>query len=262
MVSPASMDLALRGRTILVARDPDRVHGLTQRLSEQGAEVLVAPVTSTVPPPNVARLDAATRRLLDGHYRWVVITSVNTVVALVDSAARQGMGVDYVGRHPTRWAAVGVATRNALSEHGIQVDLVPGTHSATGLLAAFPSPRPDENTAVLFPQSGIASPLLTAGLTQRGWEPETVIAYHTSSCPLVASVRERIEDGTVDTVVLAAGSAVRSFAEQVGKELAPPIITIGAETARIAHNLGLAVAAVAEAPTDEAIADAVVSSLG
>jgi uroporphyrinogen-III synthase len=57
--------------------------------------------------------------------------------------------------------------------------------------------------------------------------------------------------------VLASGSQARAFA-RLG--LGAPVVSIGPQTTRVAHELGLHVAAEAVAPTVSALADAVDSA--
>ncbi|PZR53347.1 hypothetical protein DNL40_07440 [Xylanimonas oleitrophica] len=271
---------SLAGRTVLVARDPARAAGLAALLRERGAEVVVAPVTATAPAPDAAALEAAVRGLAAGEHAWVVVTSVNAVAPLRQAADRAGV---VLAEAPVRWAAVGHATRRALEAAGVTVGLVPAERTAEGLVAAFPpAPEPARGVAravpgvgpgagpgsgrsLLLPLGDLARPVLADGLAARGWSPRTVVAYRTVPATLPTDVVRRAHDGDLAAVVVTAGSVAREVARQLagafGRPGAPALVTIGRPSADAAREAGLPVAAVAAAPTDSALADAVGSAL-
>lgn len=247
---------ALARRTVLVARAPERAAGLVERLRGAGAAVVAAPVIDRAPADDVAALDAAALAIAEGRYAWVVVTSVNAVDAIVGAAARTDSRI----AGGARWAAVGQTTRRALEAVGIAVDLVPdGEASAAGLVAAFPSPPAPETASaparVLLPLGDLAASTLLDGLTALGWAPDVVTAYRTVSRDLPDDVAAR----ALDAVVVTSGSVARQVARQLGTRT--PVVAIGRPSADAAREVGLRVAAVADHPTDEALAAAVVRAL-
>jgi uroporphyrinogen-III synthase len=258
--------LPLAGRTVLLPRDPERASGLGARLEALGATVLVAPATRTEPAADPAALDAAVQRLADGAYAWVAVTSVNAVRAL-EAAARvvPGAPAALLAAAPVAWAAVGPTTRRALEALGAAVSVVPAhERSAEGLVAVFPDPPAGPGARrVLLPQGDLARTTLRDGLAARGWEPDVVVAYRTVPVELPSDVVRRaaapVADGGVDAVVLTSGSVARQVAAQLGTAL--PAVCIGRPSAEVAADLGFDVGAVALAPTDAALADAVVRAL-
>lgn len=252
---------------VLVPRAPARAAGLARRLHDAGAEVVVAPVVERAPVEDTAPLDEAVRALAAGAYAWVAVTSVNAVDALVAAGARTGAPLDASSR-AARWAAVGQATRRALETVGVTVDLVPdGESSAAGLVAAFTElsgpgrgirgrePDSSREGRVLLPLGDLAGPTLADGLASLGWTPDVVTAYRTVRTDLPADVARR----AYDVVVVSSGSVAREVARQVGTRA--PVVAIGRPSAEAAREAGLTVAAVAEHPTDEALAAAVTTVL-
>jgi uroporphyrinogen-III synthase len=73
-----------------------------------------------------------------------------------------------------------------------------------------------------------------------------------------SGVKERLASADFDCITFASGSAVRSFVAAVGMP-SVPVIVLGRSTRVVAESLGLAVAAMASAPTMSAMADAVES---
>lgn len=253
----------MTGTSVLVARSPARAAGLVERLRTSGHDAVAVPVIERAPAGDPAALDEAVRRLSAGAYAWTAVTSVNAVTALRDAAGRAA--VDLTGC-PTRWAAVGPATRHALEAASLRADLLPadGDPTAAGLVAAFPGPATAEPGAdgdrVLLPLGDLASPTLPDGLAARGWRPDVVTAYRTVRRDLPADVAGRLRAGGFDLVVVASGSAAREVARQGGT--ATPVVAIGRPSADAAREAGLAVAAVAARPTDDGLAAAVAAALG
>ena len=221
--------ISLAGRTVLIARAAGRAVGLRARLEALGAVVLVAPVTMTVADGS-GQFERVAGVL--ESYDWVVLTSANAVTYLAERAA--GAGVD-LERVDMQWAAVGPATARAMEALGLQVGLMPGNdYSAAGLVEAFSALTSDDGItgdrrrlSALLPQSALASPVLEDGLRGLGWSVEVVRLYTTVPCPLPDDVLETWQAGKIDVVLLAAGSAVRQIAEQVGCHLEPSPVATG-----------------------------------
>ncbi|MEG3613598.1 uroporphyrinogen-III synthase [Isoptericola haloaureus] len=288
----------LTGRSVLLPRSPDRAAGLARRLRDAGADVTVAPVIERAPALDQHALRDAVDRLRDGRYAWTVITSVNAVDALADALPVSDGGSPAAqatfAAAPTRWAAVGPATVRALRSVGIEPELVPTDASAAGLVAAFPGPSEDAEGAtrdwtvggaaraassvpkwrsrsdrerdaaraapptshhVLLPLGDRARPTLRDGLARLGWTPEVVTAYRTVRSELPADVVGR----AYDLVVVTSGSVAREVADQLGT--AAPVVAIGRPSAEAADEVGLTVAGVASAPTDDGLAAAVTTAL-
>jgi uroporphyrinogen-III synthase len=195
---------------VVVTRPRDQAGPLVQRLEALGHEVVACPLIE-IEPSGPAEVDVS-------GYDWVIVTSPN--------GARE-----LVGRARGLWpkvAAVGPGTAEALREEGIEPALVPRVSSQDGLLAEFPR----SGGRVLFAAA--------EGARRRPIEEldaDFVPLYRTR---LVRP--DQVPEG--DVVVLASGSAARSFAA-LGVRI--PAISIGPETTRAAEREGLEV--VAEAAT-------------
>jgi uroporphyrinogen III methyltransferase/synthase len=196
----------------VVTRPRDQAGPLVGRLEALGHEVVVCPLIEIVPLDD-APVDT------DG-YDWVVVTSPNGA----EHFARRRRG-----RLP-KVASVGPGTAETLSARGIPVALVPRVSTQEGLLDEFPE-RPGR--VLVVGARGSRRTLID------GLEADFVPLYDT------ALVRPS-EPPDGDLVVLASGSAARSFAA-LGSDI--PAVSIGPETTRVAAGVGLRV--VAEAPTHD-----------
>ncbi|WP_454041979.1 uroporphyrinogen-III synthase [Cellulosimicrobium sp. Marseille-Q8652] len=254
---------ALAGRTVLVPRSPERAAALATALRGAGARVLVSPAIERARVDDTVPVDDAVGRLAEGGYGWVVVTSVNAVDELVAAATRRDTTLGDVAR-TARWAAVGPATRRALESVGVAVDLEPAENSARGLVAAFAALAParaEPVTTVLLPQGDLAAPTAADGLRDLGHDPHVVTVYRTVAHDLAPDVVAAWHAGEVDAVVLTSGSVAREVARQLGPRDDVAAVAIGEPTARAARAVGLRLDAVADRPTDEALATALTTVL-
>ena len=199
----------LDGRTIVVTRAAAQAQRLTQLLEAVGARVLEAPAIVITPPPSWKPLDAALDAL--GTFTWVVFTSVNGVAMLDRRLTARGLAWSALGNR--RIAAIGPATADALAEHGLRADVVPGEYRAEGLLERLrgvitPADR------VLLPRAAQTRDVLVTGLRRLGAEVTEVPAYATRRAETgTARLREALAAGTIDAVTFTSSSTARNFAE-------------------------------------------------
>jgi uroporphyrinogen III methyltransferase/synthase len=199
----------LNGRTIVVTRAAAQAQRFTELLEAAGARVLAAPAIVIGPPPSWEPLDAALDAI--DTFTWVIFTSVNGV-AMVDRrlAARRLAWPALAGR---RVAAIGPATADALAEHGVRADLVPGEYRAEGLLERLrgvvtPADR------VLLPRAAQTRDVLVTGLRRLGAQVTEVPAYATRRAEAgTVRLREALASGTIDAVTFTSSSTARNFAE-------------------------------------------------
>ncbi len=249
----------LSGRTIVVTRSGPRARGLLEALGRAGAETIEIPLTTQT---DAADGGAALRQAVAGmpQYRWVVLTSVNAVHRFVGALhdARQ------VGR--THVAAVGPATADALRAAGIEPDLVPAAHRASGLVEEFPAVgRTSGEGRVLFPCGDLAPSTIPDGLAGKGWEVRRVVAYRTVALPppepeLLGRV------AGADAVTFTATSSAQAFAALAGPDGRPLrvprlVVCMGPTTAAAARALGMTGVAEASGPTTEGIVATLIGHL-
>jgi uroporphyrinogen III methyltransferase/synthase len=197
---------------VIVTRPRAQAGPLVEQVEALGHEVVECPLIEIV-PTGEGPIDTT-------GYDWVVLTSPNGA----EHFARRR-----VGPLP-RVAAVGPGTAEALRAHAVEPDLVPKVSTQDGLLAEFPQPP----GRVLVAAARGSRRTLIDGLAA-----DFIPLYDT------ALVRPRqVPKG--DVVLLASGSAARSFA---ALDADVPAATIGPQTTRVATSLGLRV--VAEAPTHD-----------
>jgi uroporphyrinogen III methyltransferase/synthase len=195
-----------------VTRPRAQAGPLVARIEALGHEVVECPLIE-IEPIDDSPVDTS-------GYDWLVVTSPNGAAEL---AKRR------TGSLP-RIAAIGPGTAETLRSHGLDADLVAGDSRQEGLVEAFPEDR----GRVLF-------------VGAEGSRRHLIDALAADFRPLYKTRLVRPEappDG--DLVVLASGSAARSFAA-LGLDV--PVVSIGPQTTRVAEHARLRV--VAEATTHD-----------
>jgi uroporphyrinogen III methyltransferase/synthase len=223
---------ALLGRRVVVTRAPGQASELSTRLRARGAQVVELPTIRIEDPVDGG---AALRRALAGAagYDWLVLTSPNGARRVCDTLRD---GRDLAG---VRLAAIGPGTRRVLSEHHLEVDLVPDRYVAESLLDAFPPP-PDGGGRVLLARAEVAREVLPAGLRERGWRVDVVDAYRTVPARPDAAALEAV--ASADAITFTSASSVQNFVAAAGADAVPPVVaTIGPVTAAAARELGVPV---------------------
>jgi uroporphyrinogen-III synthase len=244
---------ALQGRRVVVTRQKNQAGGLVERLQAKGATVLEVPAIDIVPPKDIGPLDEALESL--DRYDWVVLTSANTVNAVLSRLTVLGL-YPKLGSEKRRVASVGPATTAALrssfpEDRGV---LEPKTDfRAAGLLDAFSKERL-KGRRMLVPASSEAREELASGLRGMGAVVEVVAAYSTIEPPGLGEAVGRCLEQGFDLALFASPSAVEAFARWAGHRAAGlPAAVIGPTTEAAARAAGLDVRGVASPATLEAL---------
>ena len=164
----------------------------------------------------------------------------------------------------TRLAVVGQSTANWVNTHCALKPTLVGAGSAAKLLEVFPTPPTTPTVAtptICLPQSQLAAPTLAQGLSQLGWQVDTVATYTTAPLTqLPAHLKTQWQAGAWDAVVVTAGSSAQALLQLLGP---PPkktaVVSIGKSTTARCRELGLRVDATAATPRAEHITQAIIN---
>lgn len=252
----------LLGRRIVVTRARAQASGLCQALEGLGAEVLEMPTIRIEPPADWGPLDRAIAEL--DAFHWVLFTSVNGVDGFFGRLFLAGKDA----RALPRVAAIGPATGERLTAHGIRPDCQPERYTGAELVAALAARESLAGRRVLLPRAADVPETVRLGLEGAGAEVVEVDAYRTIvGGPADEEAAGRILAGEVDAVTFTSSSTVRGFAEALGPSRLPSLpasvrfVSIGPVTTRTARELGLAIAAEAEVHTIAGLVAAVVKAV-
>jgi uroporphyrinogen-III synthase len=240
----------LERRRIVVTRPEAQAKELATALERVGATAIVLPLVSVVPFSDSTVLREALGEL--ERYEWVVFTSANGVAAVRDQLPN-GASLASV-----RVAAVGPVTAAAIRDLGSEPAFVPDRFEADAIADGL---GPLGGTRILLPQADIAPSRLADKLRTRGAIVDAVAAYRTRFLEPSPDQIAELETGA-DAVVLASGSAARSFASLVAHHEVlrwALLVCIGPKTTAAAREVGLPVGLVAPEATADGIIQALVS---
>ncbi len=240
---------------VILTRQPAQAGQIEAGLTNRGYSIGFLPLTDFQLPEDPRALDAMVSGLHEGHWERLLLTSPNTIRALV------ARGWDPAATEPhTNISVTGPGTARVLHDYGaLDTPWMPTADaSAAGILAQFP-PGPGR---LALPQGKAAGDAMSTGLTQRGWDVTHVIAYHTVNYPAVPHLALLPAHNSVltptgltpdDVVVLTAPSAARRWADIAVPVAA--IIAIGQPTRQAAHDHHIPLAATATSPDAPGIAE-------
>lgn len=225
---------------IVLTRNPTQAGALEDGLRKAGLQVDFLPLTQQHLPADLSELETTVQRLERGDFAWLLLTSGNTVRALL-SCGWSGSAPDQ-----TRIGVVGPGTARVLKERtALRPSWMPHDHSAAGILAELPTPA--SGTPLMLPQSAQARSQLASGLRAQGWSVTRVTAYETVQSDSSAFEFLERKLNADDAVLVTSSSAAEVWATlQVPKVT---VLAIGRPTADTLRQLGHPADAVLSEPT-------------
>ena len=180
-------------------------------LEAMGAEAIEAPMIRIAPPEDYGPLDDACARA--GEFDWIVFSSANAVDAFIDRLLAAPR--DLRALNGVKLCAVGPATAERLSRHGLKVDLTPPEYRAEAVMRAMSETADVRGLKVLLPRADIGREVIADELRKQGADVTEVIAYRT----VVAEPEREGEpdiyrmllERRIDVVTFTSASAVRNF---------------------------------------------------
>jgi uroporphyrinogen-III synthase len=198
----------LSGLRVLVPRGGAWGEIVAKALRDQGAATVIAPLVDFAHTSEEDRLVEALHKLEAGYYDWITATSATIVDVLAHHQAKI--------HERTRVAVVGEATHRAFVDAGYQVSRFPSpeNNSTAGLLEVWPEIDEGKVLKVLTLRSDVAKPVLTSGLIDRGHDVTQVVSFRTIGVPVSAHIREDVESGRINALLVASARIGREVAAQ------------------------------------------------
>ncbi|MGI8744715.1 MAG: uroporphyrinogen-III C-methyltransferase [Bryobacteraceae bacterium] len=252
--------LPLFGRQIVVTRAADQATELVSGLRALGANAIELPVISLQPPFDPAPLDAAISNL--AAYDWLIFTSVNGVRFFLDRL--DGSATDLRSLR-ARICAIGPATRRALEQLHLKVDVMPREFVAESVVTAL-SGYELRDKRILLPRAAAARDIIPVELTKLGAKVDVVEAYRNVIPPDAEARAHAIftDKHKPGWITFTSSSTVDNFVAIAGKEALKDvrIASIGPITSRTIRKHGLAVNAEAEPFTVKGLVGAILETSG
>jgi uroporphyrinogen-III synthase len=208
--------LPLAGRRILVGRARHQASALSSGLRELGATVLEIPFIEICKPRSYQALDMALNNL--HQYDWLILTSVNGVEALWKRLNKLGLSNRHLKHMEV--AAIGPATRKAIENRGMKVNVVPQEYIAESVVKSLRNQIAGKR--VLLARAKVARDVIPRELRKLGAKVDVVEAYETV-IPQSSRTRLRaiLKDPKrrPDAITFTSSSTVRNFVALLGKNV-------------------------------------------
>ena len=249
----------LYGKKIVITRPEDQAADFIRILSELGAECLLFPTITILPPESWKELDKAIRSLT--QYDWIIFTSVNGVKYFFERLKLQKKDARYL--NGINIGAIGPGTGTALMEMGINPDLIPDRYWAEGVVEGLKKSLL-VGKKVLLPRPVIARDYIPKKLAESGAIVDVVEAYQTVKPEYSQhQLNMLFEDSAIDMITFTSPSTVDNFlallkGQSIFKEVVKAkVACIGPITAQRAVEKGLVVDIVPDEYTVDALAMAI-----
>ncbi|MDQ6663610.1 MAG: uroporphyrinogen-III C-methyltransferase [Acidobacteriota bacterium] len=250
--------LPLFRQTVVITRAREQASALSERLHELGANVVELPTIEIRPASDYTDLDRAIGELPE--YGWLIFTSVNGVRFFLERLDISKSDIRSIGGSI---CAIGPATRGALEELHLKVDLMGDRYVAESLLKAF-EPFDIRARRILIARAAIARDVLPAGLTARGARVEVVEAYRTEVPESLAGRAAEVFSGgrRPDWIAFTSSSTVKNLVRAAGPAMLSgiKIASIGPVTSATARECGLEVTVEASEYTVSGLVDAIIGT--
>jgi uroporphyrinogen-III synthase len=259
----APSNLPLNGIRVLVGRARHQAGALSRELRKLGAKVLEIPFIEIRPPRSFKPLDSALKNL--SSYDWLILTSVNGVEAMWKRLDRLRLNKSDL-KH-LRIAAIGPATKKAIEQRGVKVNVVPKEYVAESVVRSLR--RRVKGKRVLLVRAKVARDVIPNELRKAGAHVEVVEAYETVA---PQSSRNRLRKSLTNPrhrphiITFTSSSTVRNFVGLLGSHPANldgiRFASIGPVTSSTLRELGLGVEIRAKQFTIPGLVKAIVHAAG
>jgi uroporphyrinogen-III synthase len=242
VIASITRNLPLKGIRILVGRARHQAGALSGELRKRGATVLEIPFIEIRKPRSFKPLDSAMQNL--DAYDWLILTSANGVEAMWERLTKLALTASF--RH-LKIAAIGPATKKAIQQRGVKVDVVPKEYVAESVVHSLR--RQVKGKRVLLVRAKFARDVIPRELRRAGARVHVVEAYETMA---PQSSRTRLQSTLKNprrrphVVTFTSSSTVRNFVDLLGSRQISRLdemrlASIGPVTSSTLRELGLRV---------------------
>ena len=220
---------SLTGVRVLVGRAKHQAGALSAQLREQGAQVIEIPFIEIRKPCSFKPLDEALNNL--STYDWLILTSANGVEAMWErlhhlklvqpwksGASAPRSRAKRTGALAPAIAAIGPATKKAIEQRGLKVDVVPKEYVAESVVRSLKNKV--KGKRVLLVRAKVARDVIPRELRKAGAHVDVIEAYETvvpqsSGKKLQGLLKNRAKRPHV--VTFTSSSTVKNFVALIGK---------------------------------------------
>jgi uroporphyrinogen III methyltransferase/synthase len=253
----------LFGKKILITRSKEQSRDFSDLLFYYGAEPVIFPTISLIPPDSWEEMDRGIASL--EKYDWIIFSSINGVHFFMDRL--KALGKDSRALHRAKICAVGSSTAEDLLKYGIKVDLVPSSFQGESVVEAFRQMNVG-GCSFLIPRAKVAREILPESLKKMGAKVDLVTAYqNVKPVENVDRIKKLLLENKLSVITFTSSSTVKHFLELLdSKELRSclkktKIASIGPITSQALKAAGYQVDIQPQEHTVAALAEAIVESV-
>ena len=203
-----------RRQSVLILRDARQSDIFAKKLLQANFEPVVCPVIEIEKRETSPELHKALNEL--GNYTWIVFTSPNGVKSFFELYRAENHDARELGH--IRFAVIGKATAEVLSQYGFHADLIPEKQISNALGEALLS-KIDSSDRIMLPRSAIADNTLRETLATK-CPVEDIKIYDTRiRTENEDQLRTLLNSGQVDYIPFTSGSTVEGFAKALNNDL-------------------------------------------
>ena len=210
--------MPLFGKKMLVTRPKDRSSALASKLRKLGAEVVEIPAIKTVEIDINENIQSVYANIRD--YNYILFTSPFGVKVFLGQLRKLNIDIRRIG--DARIGAIGSATKTALNEAGLMVDIIPKVYSAKEL-GKYVAEVCTDADKILIPRAEIGSPDLIEELNKCGAAITDLAIYRTIKNHNENDIYEKLlaEKAIMADncyVLFTSASTVEGFVDMAGKK--------------------------------------------
>ncbi len=250
-------DLPLAGVGVLVTRPYDQAANLCKIIENAGGKAIRFPAMEITPIDDQQSVTHILDRL--DSYDIAIFISANAVKYAIQSIKSKRSFPQSMAL-----AAIGNATRKALEDEGLNVDIYPTQQFDSEALLALPKMQQVKGKRILIFRGRGGRELLKNTLTERGAHVDYAELYQrTMPIQETGTLNQYWKQNTIDIVTVTSNQALNNLfnlAGESGKKnlVATPIVVISQRMVENAVENGIqANIMVAEQASDEAVLDAI-----
>lgn len=241
--------LPLSGLKIVVTRPTHQAKKLCQRIETLGGHPLSFPTIAIESLTQTPHFQQILHKIND--YDIAIFVSANAV--------ENTAPLWQPPKKPLTIVAIGPGTAQALTHHGIKVDIIPEQFSSEGILALPIFTQLQHKKIIIFCGED-SRPFLRETLTQRGAVVNETICYRRYCPKLNASQKQQLLSQQIDYIITTSQESLLNLCALLKSELSRiqqiPLVVISPTMHTLASEMGFPQVIIAENATDDAVVQA------
>jgi uroporphyrinogen III methyltransferase/synthase len=207
----------LSGRMVLIACSEKKMHDLVAGITAMGGITIPFPVIEARDIPDKRPLDQALKSLQ--RYTWILFTSAHAVSFFMKRLNE--LEIKIPGQAMPKICAIGPATAKAVTESGLNLDLLPEEYVAEGIIEALRQYHGGlealAGSCVLLPRAMAAREVLPDTLRKACIIVDVVPCYQTARSNMDDAILQQLKGSNIDLALFTSSSCIRGLVDILGE---------------------------------------------